>query len=168
MIFTSARQYITLRFNDIPTYLRIMITLPICINYLMKYLWGGLKSNYFDCLLKKLLNKINQKKIIFYAWDLIEYVLINFPYYVKSFFKPDKPSSKVYKHLIEITNSLLQTHCFILIDNFIGNTKNMLLIGRNLSCNKIMNVLLNKWHIRFRSVFTLRLWLYLSMNMLFL
>ena len=68
-------------------------------------------------------NKINQKKIIFYAWDLIEYVLINFHNYVSSFFKPDKPPSKVYKHLIEMPNSLLQTNCFILIDQFIGNTK---------------------------------------------
>ena len=82
-----------------------MISLPIYITYLMKYLCGGLKSNLFDCLLTKLLNKIKQKNNIFYAWDLIEYVIINSQHYVSSFFKPDKPSGKVYKHLIEIPNS---------------------------------------------------------------
>ena len=78
----------------------------------MKYLWGGLKSNLFDCLLTKLPNKMKQNNNIFRAWDLIEYVFINSYYYVSSFFKPDKPSSKVYKHLIEIPNSLLQNKLF--------------------------------------------------------
>ena len=132
----------------------------------MKYLWGWLKVNLFDCLVKTLQNKLNQKEIILHACDLIEYVLINFVYHVSSFFKPYMPSGKVYNHLIELPNSLLQTNCFILIDHFIVKTKTQAAIGRHIRCNEIMNVGLDKCHICLRAILKSWLWQYLSMNIL--